>query len=361
MGDFADLATLRAEIRKRLERNALDRARHELRRPDHRLRRGQRDGRAPRHPRRPGGRGDARRVPRRPRPAGHHRGGLPHGHRQDRGRPARGVPAAAPRSGSRRCSCSRRSRTPRAIDVPDADIEAEVARGPRALRATTRSCRPTSTRERGRSFIRSTLRRSRVVETLIDDWLAAHPEHPPLPHVEDDAPSAVEAAAARGQRRDRTRPIRAPSSPTTSPRTPRPLDRTRLRATQPTATQERPRCSCPMVIESSSRGERAYDIYSRLLRERIIFLGDAIEDHLANLVIAQLLFLESEDPEQDISLYINSPGGVGHLAASRSTTRCSTCARRSARSASAWRRRMAAVLLAAGARASATPCRTAGS
>ena len=65
-----------------------------------------------------------------------------------------------------------------------------------------------------------------------------------------------------------------------------------------------------MVIESTSRGERAYDIYSRLLRERIIFLGDAIEDHLANLIIAQLLFLESEDPEKDISLYINSPGGV---------------------------------------------------
>jgi ATP-dependent Clp protease, protease subunit len=65
----------------------------------------------------------------------------------------------------------------------------------------------------------------------------------------------------------------------------------------------------PMVIESSSRGERAYDIYSRLLKERIIFVGDAIEDHIANLVIAQLLFLESEDPEKDISLYINSPGG----------------------------------------------------
>ena len=65
----------------------------------------------------------------------------------------------------------------------------------------------------------------------------------------------------------------------------------------------------PMVIESSSRGERAYDIYSRLLRERIIFLGDAIEDHVANLIIAQLLFLDSEDPEKDISLYINSPGG----------------------------------------------------
>ena len=66
----------------------------------------------------------------------------------------------------------------------------------------------------------------------------------------------------------------------------------------------------PMVIESSARGERAYDIYSRLLRDRINFLGDVIEDHLANLIIAQLLFLEAEDPDRDISLYINSPGGV---------------------------------------------------
>jgi ATP-dependent Clp protease protease subunit len=66
----------------------------------------------------------------------------------------------------------------------------------------------------------------------------------------------------------------------------------------------------PMVIETSARGERAYDIYSRLLRDRIIFLGDVIEDHMANLVIAQLLFLEAEDPDRDISLYINSPGGV---------------------------------------------------
>ena len=65
----------------------------------------------------------------------------------------------------------------------------------------------------------------------------------------------------------------------------------------------------PMVIESSSRGERAYDIYSRLLKDRIIFLGDAIEDHMANLIIAQLLFLEAEDPESDIDLYVNSPGG----------------------------------------------------
>ncbi len=66
----------------------------------------------------------------------------------------------------------------------------------------------------------------------------------------------------------------------------------------------------PMVIEHSARGERAFDIYSRLLRDRIIFIGDAIDDHLANLVIAQMLYLESEDPDRDISLYLNSPGGV---------------------------------------------------
>ena len=66
----------------------------------------------------------------------------------------------------------------------------------------------------------------------------------------------------------------------------------------------------PMVIESSSKGERAYDIWSRLLKERIIFLGAGVEDDIANLVIAQLLFLDAEDPEKEIFLYINSPGGV---------------------------------------------------
>lgn len=65
-----------------------------------------------------------------------------------------------------------------------------------------------------------------------------------------------------------------------------------------------------MVIEQSSRGERAYDIYSRLLKDRIIFLGSAMNDEIANLLIAQLLFLESEDPDKDINFYINSPGGV---------------------------------------------------
>ena len=65
----------------------------------------------------------------------------------------------------------------------------------------------------------------------------------------------------------------------------------------------------PMVIEQTNRGERAYDIYSRLLKDRIIFLGTPIDDHVANLMIAQMLFLEADDPEQDIFLYINSPGG----------------------------------------------------
>ena len=66
----------------------------------------------------------------------------------------------------------------------------------------------------------------------------------------------------------------------------------------------------PMVVEQTSRGERAYDIYSRLLKERIIFVVGQIEDYMANLVVAQLLFLESENPDKDINLYINSPGGV---------------------------------------------------
>ncbi|MFN3327930.1 MAG: ATP-dependent Clp protease proteolytic subunit, partial [Fervidobacterium pennivorans] len=66
----------------------------------------------------------------------------------------------------------------------------------------------------------------------------------------------------------------------------------------------------PIVIETTGRYERAYDIYSRLLKDRIIFLGSAIDDHVANLVVAQLLFLEAENPDKDIQLYINSPGGL---------------------------------------------------
>ncbi len=66
----------------------------------------------------------------------------------------------------------------------------------------------------------------------------------------------------------------------------------------------------PMVVEQTSRGERAYDIYSRLLKERVIFLVGGVDDHVANVIVAQMLFLEAENPEKDISLYINSPGGV---------------------------------------------------
>src|SRR6266705_3569866 len=65
----------------------------------------------------------------------------------------------------------------------------------------------------------------------------------------------------------------------------------------------------PMVVEQSARGERAYDIYSRLLKDRVIFIGDAIDDHIANLIVAELLFLEREDPDSDIDMYVNSPGG----------------------------------------------------
>ena len=68
----------------------------------------------------------------------------------------------------------------------------------------------------------------------------------------------------------------------------------------------------PMVVEQTGRGERSYDIYSRLLKDRIVFIGTPIDDHIANLVIAQLLFLQMEDSKKDINIYINSPGGVGH-------------------------------------------------
>jgi ATP-dependent Clp protease protease subunit len=77
-----------------------------------------------------------------------------------------------------------------------------------------------------------------------------------------------------------------------------------------TGAQLRAQASIPMVVEQSSRGERAYDIYSRLLKDRIVFIGDEINDDIANLVIAEMLFLEKEDPDADIDVYINSPGGV---------------------------------------------------
>ena len=106
----------------------------------------------------------------------------------------------------------------------------------------------------------------------------------------------------------------------------------------------------PYVIEQTHRGERSYDIYSRLLKDRIIFLGTAIDDDIANVIIAQMLFLESEDPDKDINLYINSPGGLGdgrpghlrHHAVREAATSSTICLGQAAS--------MGAVLLAAGAK-----------
>ena len=85
----------------------------------------------------------------------------------------------------------------------------------------------------------------------------------------------------------------------------------------------------PMVVEQTSRGERAYDIFSRLLKERIVFINGPIHDGMSHLIVAQLLHLEAENPSKEISMYINSPGGVVTSRACRSTTRCSTSSRRS--------------------------------
>jgi hypothetical protein len=88
----------------------------------------------------------------------------------------------------------------------------------------------------------------------------------------------------------------------------------------------------PVVVEQTSRGERSFDIYSRLLQDRIVFLGTAIDDQVGNLIMAQLLHLESEDSDKDVNLYINSPGrGFDHLVPG-STTRCSTSSRTCPRS-----------------------------
>jgi ATP-dependent Clp protease protease subunit len=86
----------------------------------------------------------------------------------------------------------------------------------------------------------------------------------------------------------------------------------------------------PMVVEQTSRGERAFDIYSRLLNERIIFLGTPVDDQIANLIVAQLLHLESEDPDKDISIYVNSPGGSVYAGRAR-------CCSPAAPTASGWR------------------------
>jgi ATP-dependent Clp protease protease subunit len=120
-----------------------------------------------------------------------------------------------------------------------------------------------------------------------------------------------------------------------------------------------PRLVIPYVTEQSPRGERTMDIYSRLLADRIIFLGMPVDDQIANIVMAQLLHLESEDPEQDVNVYINSPGGsVTAGLAIYDTMRFIRCD--VATTALGMAASMGAFLLAAGRRASATRCRTPG-
>ena len=91
----------------------------------------------------------------------------------------------------------------------------------------------------------------------------------------------------------------------------------------------------PMVVEQTSRGERSFDIYSRLLNERIVFLGTPVDDQIANLIVAQLLHLESEDPDKDISLYVNSPGGSVYAGLAIYDT-WAPCSSRAAPRASGW-------------------------
>jgi ATP-dependent Clp protease protease subunit len=113
----------------------------------------------------------------------------------------------------------------------------------------------------------------------------------------------------------------------------------------------------PMVVEQTSRGERAYDIYSRLLKERVVFCVGPIDDYMANVIVAQLLFLESENPDKDINLYINSPGGVVTAGLAIYDTmqfvRCDVSTMCVGQAASA-----ASLLLMAGAKGSVTHCRT---
>ena len=318
MGDYADLAALRADVETRLKRNALDRARHEfadkiieyavanatIELPDILVdqevevmhdefrstlaRQGIARPRTSRRPARPS-------------------------------RTSTPSSARAPSTATKVLLVLTKIADAEGVEVPEADIEEQVE----LARARYQDPKTVSyfESERGRNFIRSHAPPDAARRDARRRWLAAHPEHPPLPHLEDDAPSALDGPQAEANAAlDATDPGAIPGAddPTgrgrcASPRRrarpePHAPDRTAPHAT--TRRQGRPTMLVPMVIESTSRGERAYDIYSRLLRERIIFLGDAIEDHLANLIIAQLLFLESEDPEKDISLYINSPGGV---------------------------------------------------
>ena len=233
MGDFEDLAELRSEIKERLERNALDKARHEFadRIIDYAVANATIDlpdvlvdqevevmhdefrGALARQ--------------------GISEEAYAQGHRQEPTRTSTPTSGPTPRSGSWSCSCSRRSPRPRASTIADADVEAEVARGRERYAGDPKLVRYFDS-ERGRNFIRSTLRRSRTVEHLVDEWLAAHPDHPALPHVEDGPSGALDVGRGRLAARRSTRPTRARSSSTRTAAT------SHVRRPRPTATSSEP-------------------------------------------------------------------------------------------------------------------------
>ena len=217
---------------------------------------------------------------------------------QERGGPARGVPPAGRA----------------AHEGPAGPVRHRRCRGGRGLRRGDRGTGEPRPRPLPGPQDRPLLR-VRARPELHPQHAAAHPHRRvprgPLARRASRAPGPAPRGGRRALRRRRSRGRGGRGHRRDRPRRhPRRRGHGRRLTRIPDRTQGRPAMLVPMVIESTSRGERAYDIYSRLLKERIIFLGDAIDDHLANLVIAQLLFLESEDPEKDISLYINSPGGV---------------------------------------------------
>ena len=201
MGDYADLAALKVGHRRAAPPQRPRPGPPRVLGQDHRVRGRQRHRRPSRRPGGPGGRGDARRVPDDARPPGHRGARLPQGHGPDRGGPPRRVPARGPSSARRSCWSCPRSPMPRASRSPRARSRrrSSIARARYEDPKTVRYFES----ERGRNFIRSTLRRTRTVESLVDRWLAAHPEHPALPHLEDDAPSAIDAPEAEASRRHR--------------------------------------------------------------------------------------------------------------------------------------------------------------
>ena len=174
-----------------------------------------------------------------------------------------------------------------ALEADDDDVDAEIARLAERLGQKPAAVRRSLDRADQLPAVRSDIRKGKALE-----WLVDHVEV-----VDEEGDPSIGPLAPR-----RAAGIEAPSRTRSRPETA--TSRRRPRLMQPARNY-----LVPTVVEQTNRGERAFDIYSRLLKERIVFIGTPIDDTVANLVMAQLLHLESEDPDKDISLYINSPGG----------------------------------------------------